>query len=367
MFIASPGDVQAERDRLVPIVEELNHWRPLTGFTLRLRGMEWFTPGRARYVQREVIDPQIGRPDVTIVIFWKRFGDPIEGAGSPTEHEYKEAVQRCHEDPQHKLLVYFKTAEIRHTDDLLQVQKIKDFRARVQDEVFYREFRTTDDFERDVRGHLSDLLRRRTTGEPAAEGLAAADAAAEAAPAFELGMRAKRAGHLLDAIKWLKLAAEQEHEQAMFNLAVALKDSGRTEEAQRWFRAGAAREDAASIYNLGLLFKGARQLTEAEREFRHAAELGDIAAMFNLGLLLKDARRPQEAETWLRRAADGGDPAAMFTLGLLLDETGQHDSAQLWLRRGAQAGDTSAMRQLAHSLDAEDRTEEATHWRQLAG
>src|SRR5690349_15465183 len=143
VFVASPGDVQAERDRLVPVLDELSRWQDLTGQTLRLRAWErHFTPGAGRPVQEGLIDPQIGRPDVTVVIFWKHFGEPTDDAGSPTEHEFNAAVERCEESDTHKLLVYFKTAQPDYGDDMTQIQKVKEFRSRIQDRVLYREFET---------------------------------------------------------------------------------------------------------------------------------------------------------------------------------------------------------------------------------
>jgi hypothetical protein len=81
IVVASPGDVQAERDALPAVVQELN-----SGIA-RERGLRfdltrWETdayPGFHPEGLQGLIDPilRIEDCDVLIGIFWKRFGTPL--------------------------------------------------------------------------------------------------------------------------------------------------------------------------------------------------------------------------------------------------------------------------------------------------
>ena len=91
IVLASPGDVQAERDALPGIIEELNHG-VARDRKLRLELTRWETdayPGFHPEGPQGLIDPilSIDACDVLIGIFWKRFGTPTRDAQSGTEHE----------------------------------------------------------------------------------------------------------------------------------------------------------------------------------------------------------------------------------------------------------------------------------------
>ncbi|HEX2245653.1 MAG TPA: DUF4062 domain-containing protein [Gammaproteobacteria bacterium] len=97
IVVASPGDVQAERDALTTVVEELN--RGIAGDrSLRLEFGRWETdayPGFHPEGPQGLIDSvlNIQDCDVLIGIFWKRFGTPVKDAGSGTEHEFLRAYE----------------------------------------------------------------------------------------------------------------------------------------------------------------------------------------------------------------------------------------------------------------------------------
>lgn len=93
IVVASPSDVQAERDSVAAVVEDLNN-----GIAedrgLRLVVSRWETdayPGFHPEGPQGLIDPilSIEECDVLIGIFWKRFGTPIRDARSGTEHEFR--------------------------------------------------------------------------------------------------------------------------------------------------------------------------------------------------------------------------------------------------------------------------------------
>ena len=86
IVVASPGDVQAERDALPAVLEELNRGLAATQ-NLRLELGRWETdayPGFHLEGPQGLIDPilRIEDCDVLLGIFWKRFGTPTADAGS---------------------------------------------------------------------------------------------------------------------------------------------------------------------------------------------------------------------------------------------------------------------------------------------
>lgn len=82
MFVASPSDVQSERDLLESVVDEINELAETTGHILRLvRWEKDVRPGVADDPQ-EVVNRQAHAADITIVVFWKRLGTPTNRASS---------------------------------------------------------------------------------------------------------------------------------------------------------------------------------------------------------------------------------------------------------------------------------------------
>jgi hypothetical protein len=97
IFLASPGDVAAERKLVKEAVDALNgNVADENGFVLQL--VCWETNSRpgldqegAQHWLNRLL--QIDNIDLLIGIFWRRFGTPTERAGSGTEEEIRTAVQ----------------------------------------------------------------------------------------------------------------------------------------------------------------------------------------------------------------------------------------------------------------------------------
>jgi TPR repeat protein len=363
VFAASPADVRPERDRLERVVAEINQWAPSVGYTLRLvRWEKDVRPGDGQDPQ-DVVDRQIGDADITVVVFWKRLGTPTTRAQSGTVAEFHRAVRRCREDRSKEIFVYFKNAPIFvHNDDLRQAQLVKKFRREIGATTLDWEFRSTKDFERSVRRHLTQaILARAPSPRQSATGTRQ-KARRDPTAAYAQGLRARNDDRTEEAIRWFESAALHDHVGGMVELGVMLREQGRLDDADEWFRRAADEGDVVAVYNVGLRLKERNERGPARRWLRRAAEGGDVAAMYNLGLLLKEDGEHEAAEPWLRRGAEGGDVAAMYNLGLLLKEDGEHEAAEPWLRRGAEGGDPQAMYQLALLLREVDRGEEADYW-----
>jgi hypothetical protein len=95
VFVASPSDVQYERDQVAEVVQELNQILAalVPEADLVLESVGWEThvhPGlgaRPQQIVNQQVD--VSEQDVFIGIFWLRFGTPTDTADSGTEEEFR--------------------------------------------------------------------------------------------------------------------------------------------------------------------------------------------------------------------------------------------------------------------------------------
>src|SRR5881628_805716 len=105
VFLASPSDVQKERDRLPGIVAALNKRAAArTGKRLRLERWEDVLLGLGEETQ-DVIDRQIVDAHITIVIFWKRLGQQTKSRKAATLTEFDRAVRHWRRDRRRHVFV----------------------------------------------------------------------------------------------------------------------------------------------------------------------------------------------------------------------------------------------------------------------
>lgn len=111
IVVASPGDVQPERDVLPLVVDELNRGIAAErGLSLVLSRWETDSyPGFHPEGPQGLIDPtlRIEDCDVLIGIFWRRFGTPTMDTKSGTEHEILVACEAWKEKGRPQIMVYF--------------------------------------------------------------------------------------------------------------------------------------------------------------------------------------------------------------------------------------------------------------------
>jgi hypothetical protein len=109
--VASPGDVQAEREAVPKVVEELNRG-VAADRGLRLEVYRWEAdayPGFHAEGPQGLIDPILGieDSDILIGIFWKRFGTPTADGRTGTEHEIGLAHEAWTKNKRPQIMVYF--------------------------------------------------------------------------------------------------------------------------------------------------------------------------------------------------------------------------------------------------------------------
>ena len=132
VVLASPSDVQAERDVAGPVIDSLNRMLLGGGFRAALRLVRWETdacPGLHRRGPQALIDEQlrIEECDILIGVFWKRFGTPVGDAESGTAHEIRRAIDTWNDRGKPQVMVYFREAHGQN----IPPQEVEQFR-RVQ-------------------------------------------------------------------------------------------------------------------------------------------------------------------------------------------------------------------------------------------
>lgn len=164
IFIASPGDVIDERDRIstvvVPELRRIFGDEQIFGDSrIDLEAVRWEThswPDVGTDAQA-VINRQISDFDVLVGMMWKRFGTPTPRADSGTGEEFLRAYRYHQEYGRPKIMFYFRTAPFytASTADWEQFSKVLAFRDDLTKRgVLFTEYDTPLDFERLVREHL---------------------------------------------------------------------------------------------------------------------------------------------------------------------------------------------------------------------
>jgi len=164
--VASPGDVQSERNLLAGVVEEVNR-NIAADRNLRLELSRWETDTYPAFHvdgPQGVIDPilRIDDCDVLIGIFWKRFGTPLKDAKSGTEHEFNRAYEAWKINGRPQIMVYFnqRSSSPASEEEVQQWGQVIAFRSRFPTEGLWRPYRGKVEFEALVRNHLTAFIRQ---------------------------------------------------------------------------------------------------------------------------------------------------------------------------------------------------------------
>jgi HEAT repeat protein/predicted ATPase len=165
VVVASPGDVQAERDLLAAVIDELN--RGIAAERgLHLVLSRWETDARPGFHPegpQGLIDPilNITDCDLLIGIFWKRFGTPVKDADSGTEHEFRLAYKAWKETGRPQIFVYFNHQPYapQSSAEAEQWLKVLAFKESFPTEGLWWSYAGEAQFERLARIHLTQFIR----------------------------------------------------------------------------------------------------------------------------------------------------------------------------------------------------------------
>lgn len=153
IMIGSPSDIKEE----ITIAREvLNNWNNLNSEKNRivLLPIHWSIssyPAVGKHPQKLLNEQLVEKSDLMICIFGTRLGSPTDTEISGTVEEIKE-----HRKAGKDVMVFFKNSvdDISSVDPQ-QLQKIKDFKESIKNDVLWQEFSDAKDFEK----KLSDSLQ----------------------------------------------------------------------------------------------------------------------------------------------------------------------------------------------------------------
>lgn len=168
-FISSPGDCNPERETVEKVLDKVNN-----GFAQHLgmnfKSFMWendVLPDMGKNGQ-ETIDEHIEKSnyDIFIGIMKNRFGHPTKKAGSGTEHEFNDALERKRNSSNStpKIIFYFGKDEVdidnpNIKEIISQRKKVKSFKKNIQDKGLYSDFDDLEFFEKSVTNHLELFIK----------------------------------------------------------------------------------------------------------------------------------------------------------------------------------------------------------------
>lgn len=168
VVVASPADVQPERDLLPSVIDEVNRG-VAADRELHLILSRWETdayPGFHVAGPQGLIDPilNITDCDLLIGIFWKRFGTPKADGKTGTEHEFNLAHEAWKEKGTPQILVYFNQKEYapKSSAEIEQWGQVLEFKESFPREGLWWPYTGKAQFEKLVRNHLTNYIRTLT-------------------------------------------------------------------------------------------------------------------------------------------------------------------------------------------------------------
>lgn len=181
VFVASPGDVEDERNRSSVVVEAARR-----GVARRLgvdlEAVRWEThvrPGVGEDAQ-DVINKQIGKYDIFVGIMWKRLGTRTRRSESGTKEEFEAAYENYKRFRKPEIMWYFCTKPFYPADlnELIQMRKVLKFKKKLEElGVFFLTYAEPLDFERMFREHLENHIYEITEDNEIAYGVVLESAA----------------------------------------------------------------------------------------------------------------------------------------------------------------------------------------------
>ena len=174
IVVASPSDVQAERDALPGVVDELNHGIA-SERGLQLTITRWEEDAYAGFHPQGpqgLIDAilRIEDCDIFIGIFWKRFGTPVHDAKSGTAHEFQRAYEAWQQQRRPHIMMYFNQTPYtpQTSAEAEQWRETLVFREGFPKEGLWWPYQGEAEFARLVRRHLTQFIRqeRRQPSDP---------------------------------------------------------------------------------------------------------------------------------------------------------------------------------------------------------
>ncbi len=162
IFVASPKDVQPERERMPAVVELLNQTLgTVRSVTVELWRYEVNAPPGIGEPQ-SLIDPELDKADLVVVIFWNRLGLKTAKGTTGTESEVLRSIKRWKSSGRPHVMIYFcnRPTNLVQKDELRQKMSLVEFKEKLEGQALLGDFDSTDHFERVVYRDAFAILSR---------------------------------------------------------------------------------------------------------------------------------------------------------------------------------------------------------------
>lgn len=170
VFISCPEDVKEEREIVREVCHSLTKSKRNENISVKpLDYKKDVIPVINGKDIQTIINEQIreygnGDYDIYIGIMWKRYGEKRKDGFSPTEGEFKDALERRKQTGRPEIKFFFKRrgSYPRDSYDALQMFEVQNFKERIQksEKGFYDEFKDRLDFQKKVYESLDYILNR---------------------------------------------------------------------------------------------------------------------------------------------------------------------------------------------------------------
>ncbi|WP_455245328.1 DUF4062 domain-containing protein [Petrachloros mirabilis] len=164
-FLASPGDLQEERQAIREVVDEFNEsWANELGYQVELIGWEETVAGFGR--PQHLINQDLDRCDLFLGMIWKRWGTPPDNDGefsSGFEEEFERSMARCEKTGSPEISLFVKQIPdefmVDPGDDL---KKVLEFQKRIiaGKKILFQNFSTVRDMETLARRCITAYVNR---------------------------------------------------------------------------------------------------------------------------------------------------------------------------------------------------------------
>lgn len=164
-FISSPGDCDNERKSCLDVLSRINSGLAKhLGVNFESFMWEYDVLPDIGQNGQEIIDEYIKKSnyDIFIGIMKNRFGHPTKKAGSGTEHEFNDAIERKKksDNSMPKILFFFGNENVDlnnpKIDEILdQYKKVKEFKSGISDNGIYIDFTSIDVFEKTLEDKIN--------------------------------------------------------------------------------------------------------------------------------------------------------------------------------------------------------------------
>ena len=175
VVVASPGDVQEERDSVESVAAELQHaMGKFLGISLEV--IRWETdayPGFHPDGPQALLDPllKIADEDIVVGIFWKRLGLQTKSGETGTEHEINTAIQAWKKNKSPHIMLYFskRPYAVQSKQEAEQWGALLDFKEKLEAEGqgLFSGYDDPPDFRNVIRKHLTIYLNEQYAQKPA--------------------------------------------------------------------------------------------------------------------------------------------------------------------------------------------------------